>query len=98
MPTRDELRQKLRDKIRNGRDAHNVAGLQQQVKRDPATFMLSMGVDNATMLQEAKNIVANPRETLQKLTKKTADEQKHAVEVEVEVEVEEAPPNANWLD
>ena len=68
---RAELRRRLRQKIRCGRNApvarqssERIAGA---LRSDPAGALLSMGVDDPTILQNAKAITSNPHALMKQL-------------------------------
>lgn len=69
---REELRRKLRDKINGKRSqsGNNSDGAQlaRRMKDDPTTTMLSLGVDDPTLLGLAKTISKNPEAALRDLT------------------------------
>ena len=65
--SREELRKKLRNKIRGMRD-NSRNELQTNMKRDPQTTMMSLGVDDPNILNNAKSIVKNPNQFIQGLT------------------------------
>ena len=58
-PTREELRARLRKKI-NDKRANDTGSLQSSMKKDPKGTMLSMGIDDPTILNMADKIVKNP--------------------------------------
>jgi uncharacterized membrane protein len=64
-PTREELKQKLRQKI-NEKRSSSPSDLQRarQARSDPQTAMLSMGIDNALLLEQSKTIAKNPTKAL----------------------------------
>lgn len=59
MPTRDELRQRLRDKIR-GKRAEEDTSLRAALRKDPQTALLSMGIDDLDVIRNADAIVTDP--------------------------------------
>ena len=69
MDDREELRRRLRDKIRGKRsDGGKGPQLAQRLRDDPTTAMLQMGLDDAGMLNNAKGIVKNPHQFLRTAT------------------------------
>lgn len=70
MSDRDDLRRKLREKIRHKREGSSVAGpqLAQRFRSDPTTTMMSMGIDDPSLLNQAKTIVKNPEGFLKNLS------------------------------
>lgn len=93
MADREELRKKLRDKIRNKRDGNdNKERMAQNLVRDPATAMMSMGVDDPEILKHAKSIVKNPQSFMQTAIEKIGSSK----DVEGD-EDEEAPPPSEDL-
>ena len=65
--SREDLRKRLRDKIRNGRyGGGDPARAAEGVRRDPATFMLQMGVSDPELLRDAKALVARPKKLLER--------------------------------
>lgn len=63
--SREELKKKLREKI-NGKRFNNDTT--KNIKRDPQTAMLSMGIDNPEVLKSAHSIVKNPHSALKNLS------------------------------
>lgn len=86
MSDRQELRRKLREKINSKRNncVSGVNDVAKQMKADPTTTMLAMGLDDLHILNNAKHIMRDPHSFL----KNTIDTTK-SVEEEEE---EEAPP------
>ena len=79
MQSRDELRKRLREKIKGKRNGDSVQSFARTMKNDPTTAFLQMGVDDTSILQAAPNIVSNPQKMLSQLlmeeeTKKTVVE------------------------
>lgn len=64
--SREELRKRLRDKIKGKRsgDSNSVSEMSRNLKKDPQSALMSLGVDDAEMLKNAKNIVKNPHDYL----------------------------------
>ena len=57
--SREELRRRLRAKIKGKREGTSSAqDLARQVKSDPASAMLAMGIDDPTLLENAKGIMS----------------------------------------
>ena len=63
-PSRDELKRRLRDKI-NGKKTGNDT--KNNIKKDPQTAMLSMGIDDLEILKMAPSILKNPQSALNNL-------------------------------
>jgi hypothetical protein len=62
---RNELRAKLRDKIRNSRNSDDdTQTLARRMRDDPKTTLLGMGIDDAGVLELAPSLVANPHRAL----------------------------------
>ena len=81
-PTREELLAKLRKKITDKR-CNDTGSLKSSMKKDPKGTMLSMGIDDPTILNMADKIVKNPEGMLNNI--------KGMVETP-KPEEEEAPP------
>tara|TARA_A100001015_G_C14808444_1_gene639865 strand:- start:629 stop:892 length:264 start_codon:yes stop_codon:yes gene_type:complete len=62
-PTREELRAKLRKKINDKRE-NDTGSIQSSMKKDPKGTMLSMGIDDPTILNMAEKIAKNPESVL----------------------------------
>lgn len=62
-PPRDELRRRLRSKIRGSRQPPSP-DLSRMFKHDPATALLNLGVEDPTLLRHARNLAENPRALL----------------------------------
>lgn len=95
---RDELRRRLRDKIKSRRNNQNEGPqLAQRLKDDPKGAMLGMGLDDPQILAQAESIVKNPGQFLKSVLPQN---KKHTKTVEKVVlpnnredsEDEEAPP------
>lgn len=65
--SKEELRQKLRAKIRGKRSATTIPTTSEQLKADPAGALLRMGIDDPTVLAQASELVNNPHTMLNKL-------------------------------
>ena len=85
METRDELRKKLRDKIRGKRTDTSSTNVAAQMKTDPQTALLQMGIDDPAMLSMASSAVKRPEAFLEQLKKRMSI-------TEEEEDDEEAPP------
>ena len=70
MPTREELRQRLKERRRGLRDG-TTASTAQTLKKDPMTAMLAMGIDDPEVLKHAKAIVKNPTSFLKSMASET---------------------------
>lgn len=101
-PDREELRRRLRSKIRGKRsNGHTGPQLAQRLQDDPATALMSMGIDDASILNNAKQIIQMSKSMLNNSTaKKVASEEntkkidkneKNDTEVNDDSD-EEAPP------
>ena len=93
---RDALRKKLRDKISGKRKPQNtIQQLAHQMKRDPQTALLSMGIDNTDILSNANSITKNPESVLQKIlnTSSTKLQETNSNDnMSLIEDIEEAPP------
>lgn len=103
METREELRKKLREKIRGKRNPTSTSVQQtaNQLKNDPQTALMSMGIDDPEILKHANLITKSPQSFIQNMiqTVSSQDEVRQKVEhedkrivEEGEEEEEEAPP------
>lgn len=100
VPDRDELRQKLRSKIqskRAGRGSSSTPAPQTQLKDDPKTFFLQMGIDDPSVLNAAAAFVKNPAMMQSLLSQLPSSEKKKMKKNETVIEEvvdadEEAPP------
>ena len=101
-PDREELRRRLRSKIRGKRsNDHTGPQLAQRLQDDPTTALMSMGIDDASILNNAKQIIQMSKSMLNNsATKKVASEEntkkidkneKNDTEVNDDSD-EEAPP------
>ena len=99
MDEREELRRRLREKIRGKRDSGGGGPqLAQRLREDPTTAMLQMGLDDPNMLKNARNIVKRPQEFLRAATEgvcvAAADNTKEeATKQDTDDDDEEAPPS-----
>ena len=64
--TREELRRRLRNKIREKKNPTSNA-FAKKMKDDPKSTLLSLGIDNADILNNAQSLLKNPEATMQKL-------------------------------
>ena len=80
MEGRDELRKKLRDKIK-GKRTDMSTDVATQMKKDPQTALLQMGIDDPAILSMASSAVKRPEAFLHQLRQMSTTE-----------EDEEAPP------
>ena len=97
MDDRQELRRRLRAKIKNkreGTDGNTGPQLAQRLRADPKSAMLSMGVDDVDVLNNADSILKDPERFLRQITgsvvpgkKKRSDARRMSEESD-----EEAPP------
>jgi hypothetical protein len=75
-PDREELRRRLRSKIRGKRsNDHTGPQLAQRLQDDPATALMSMGIDDASVLNNAKQIIQMSKSMLNNSAKKVAKEE-----------------------
>ena len=63
-PSREELKKRLRDKI-NGKKTDSVNT--KNIKKDPQTTLLNMGIDNPEIIKLAPGILKNPHSALSNL-------------------------------
>ena len=75
---KNELRKKLREKIKDKRNGNNssIENISNKFKKDPQSALMSMGVDDVDMLNDAKSIMKNPHSFLQKTIQKQKDADK----------------------
>jgi hypothetical protein len=100
---RAELKQRLRQKIRSKRNPNENSGpqLTKRLGDDPASTLLSMGIDDASIISNAKSIVQQSKSILQNSSStgkstKMRDVTKVKSNPEIEQDEEdivEAPPN-----
>lgn len=91
-PSREELKRRLRAKINGKRNGSNkMQELAKSVKEDPQTALMSMGIDDPTILACAKELVQNPQAVL-KDTQKMLKEQELQSNLDEEAEEEMPPP------
>lgn len=64
-PDRDELRARLRAKIGQARSSPSTATVAQQMRRDPTSVLMQLGVDDAKVLRKAPKLANNPKGFLQ---------------------------------
>lgn len=64
-PSREELKKILREKI-NGKRSKD--GNTKNIKKDPQTVMLSMGIDNPEVLKNAQSIIKNPHNAIKSIS------------------------------
>ena len=99
--SREELRKRLRDKIRGKRSGNDdKQTLQKNLKEDPTGSFLRMGIDDPDLLRQASQLVSDPHRIMSKLRElpteiSTDPKVDPPVSKVVEVEVkdhEELPP------
>ena len=93
--SRDELKQKLREKIkgkRGGSDASSSNNISARMKADPTSTMLAMGLDDPDILKNAKNIVRNPHTFLKNAVEKVQSVTEPRMQKNEDEDEEEAPP------
>ncbi len=97
MEGRDELRKRLREKIK-GKRTDTTTDIASQMKKDPQTALLQMGIDDPAMLSMASSAIKRPEAFLQQLKKISAAEEDEEAPPplpstkSVEEDEEEAPP------
>ena len=64
-PDRDELRARLRAKIGQARSSPSTATVAQQMRKDPTSVLMQLGVDDAKLLRKAPKLANNPKGFLQ---------------------------------
>ena len=89
--TREELRRKLRNRIKEKRNLSSSDDRVKQMKEDPKSTLLSLGVDDPELLKNADSLLKNPIAALQTLTQKVKEMQTQA-KSEHESDDEELPP------
>ena len=73
--SREELRKELRQKIKDKRNPSNsTQSLAKNVKQDPQTALMSMGVDDPDILNNAKMLLKDPKGMLKNLTDQLVEE------------------------
>jgi hypothetical protein len=77
-PTREELKRRLREKI-NGKRSDNTN--KPDIKKDPQTTLLNMGIDDPEILKMAPSLLKNPQSAFNNLKQM------------IKKDDEEAPPN-----
>lgn len=82
---RKELKAKLRAKIEQGKGPQNVP-MTRQLKQDPTSALLSMGIDDPEMLKSMVDLVNHPQRAAQLLKREVDAARK------MDTEEEEAPP------
>ena len=88
--SREDLRRRLRAKMRNGRN-HQEKPLPRQMRDDPLTTLLALGVDDVSILRNSSHIAKNPYAALQALTSTPVGETAQPM-ASVDTDDEEAPP------
>lgn len=58
--SKEDLRKRLREKIKNKRNGTSISDMSSNIKRDPQTTLMSLGIEDMTILKNAKSIVKNP--------------------------------------
>jgi hypothetical protein len=95
---REELRRRLREKIHGKRNNTCQQEMASRMKKDPQTALMSLGVDDAQLLQQANMITKSPHAFLQTMlqeVEKTQREEssKENPQIEEDDDDEEAPPS-----
>ena len=93
--SKEELRKRLREKIKSKRGGtSSMSDMSNQMKKDPQTALMSLGVEDMTILKNAKSIVKNPsnflKQNLENDNNKTILEKKESHDSDDE----EMPPEA----
>ena len=97
---RQELKKRLRQKIEQKRSSNQNTGpqLAKRLSDDPASTLMSMGVDDANILSNAKAVIQQSKTLLQNSKNKSKTQpasekqkEKHVEDVEEE-DIVEAPP------
>ena len=95
MGDRDELKKKLREKIKGKREGNDQSNKQQhQLKKDPQTALMSMGIDDLSVLKNAKAIVKNPKQFLHDTISENINNQSQTNNIKDDEDNEEMPPEA----
>jgi hypothetical protein len=90
-PSREELKRRLRNKISEKRG--DVPSIAKNMKKDPQTAMMSMGIDDPELLKLAPSLLKNPQTALQNLKQQLSTVGGVKLEKKQEDdEEEEAPP------
>tara|TARA_B100001769_G_C22055565_1_gene567454 strand:+ start:57 stop:356 length:300 start_codon:yes stop_codon:yes gene_type:complete len=87
--TREELRKRLRAKIKEKRGGSSLQDFAKNAKNDPKTTLMSMGIDDPSILNQAENMFKNPHQALNNLKNRIVEEE---IKEEDDEEDEEMPP------
>jgi hypothetical protein len=87
--SKEELRKRLREKIKQKRHGGNNETLRESMLKDPQTTMMRMGIDDVNILQNANNILKNPNEILKTLTEAQDTDKQKVIE---DSDEEDLPP------
>ena len=88
--SREELRKELRQKIKDKRNPSNsTQSLAKNVKQDPQTALMSMGVDDPDILNNAKMLLKDPKGMLKNLTDQLVEEKSSKESKQSDVQYEE---------
>ena len=93
--SKEELRRRLREKIKSKRNVTSPHELANSVRKDPQTAMMSMGIDDAHVLKNAQQIVKNPEAFLKTIVSEDANSKQNTASVSLNVsddEEEGLPP------
>ena len=86
---REELRKKLREKIKSKRNnSDSMSTLAKNVRNDPQSAFMQMGIDDPQILANAAAITKDPKQFLNKLSNMIDETSTNEIEDE-----EEAPPD-----
>ena len=97
--SREELRKKLRNKIKEKRstDGDSLSNMSRTLKKDPQSALMSLGLDDAEVLKNAKNIVKNPKDYLKNILTNECTEKNEVIHEkpinEEDDDEEDVPPN-----
>ena len=75
--TPEERRKYLRNKIRSKKKPENHGAMKNQLRNDPTGALLSMGIDDPTILANAKSLVKNPEAALANVKSMLSDSGDH---------------------
>lgn len=95
---RDELRKKLRAKIRSKKQGGGDGNLDlaKKMKQDPTSALMSMGIDDPSLLRNANSILTNPQQVLQNLKNQLGNDNEDSKKDDsIETDEEEELPPAH---
>ena len=88
------LRQRLKNKLKEKRNPSNTTTLAQSFKNDPTSALMNMGIDDLSVLTNAKTIASNPHKLLQKLKEENIESAQNSTNNTKIEEEEDLPPDA----